>query len=338
MEDRLAERDRGEEQLREAFTTFLETLRSIASELTSDPAEAEYTSSGFEDPASPSNSQNSSPSVTDDNVLLLASGKDADQQAGDDDMPDADMPDLVRRGQNLQRLAERYRVSRRQGEYTQELVDLQEEFGHFVEEVVRLKRAGNALRSCGVDIDPFIVNDSLVKDAQRQLNLLEEDIDEYLRPGHNELRKKFGLKLENAIESYETKVMEAWRSHAQDNLIPPYNADIISIFDGVPTCQTHVDALREQIKRLEAFTEELPLPETINGATRASEEIQKRLQKLFGNVDENDRMLPESVKTFLQKAASGGAPLNSLDDEVLSWLRSRDYINAFVITVDPDLS
>jgi len=121
----------------------------------------------------------------------------------------------------------------------------------------------------------------------------------------------------------QEKLVNAWRAYTETNTIDVPDA-FLAIFDQVPEARTTVGRIRTLRQNLSSRRARLPATDTDIASFRTDVEHLKTLvRELEG--------FPPAVLAFLRAAASGGAEIELLTDEVRQWLTERGMKNAFRI-------
>ena len=132
--------------------------------------------------------------------------------------------------------------------------------------------------------------------------------------------------LKDAANALENSLDGIWKTHLQ-NLAPKLD-------DWLPFFQ--VDRFGEEVRRIKTLNEELQalaqrLPEddeVLKRVQAKSSEIHHLIKKLnYGDI-------PPEVKKFMEQVTnSGGVSLGELNDRVLAWLREKNLLQAFRISM-----
>ena len=132
--------------------------------------------------------------------------------------------------------------------------------------------------------------------------------------------------LKGAANTLEKSLDGIWKTHLQ-NLAPKLD-------DWLPFFQ--VDRFGEEVRRIKTLNEELQslaqkLPdedELLKRVEAKSSEIHRLIKKLdYGDI-------PPEVKKFMEQVAnSGGVSLGELNDKVLAWLREKNLLQAFRVSM-----
>lgn len=132
--------------------------------------------------------------------------------------------------------------------------------------------------------------------------------------------------LKDAANALENSLDGIWKTHLQ-NLAPKLD-------DWLPFFQ--VDRFGEEVRRIKTLNEELQalaqrLPEddeVLKRVQAKSSEIHHLIKKLnYGDI-------PPEVKKFMEQVAnSGGVSLGELNDKVLAWLREKNLLQSFRVSM-----
>ena len=132
--------------------------------------------------------------------------------------------------------------------------------------------------------------------------------------------------LKDAANALENSLDGIWKTHLQ-NLAPKLD-------DWLPFFQ--VDRFGEDVRRIKTLNEELQalaqrLPEddeVLKRVQAKSSEIHHLIKKLnYGDI-------PPEVKKFMEQVAnSGGVSLGELNDKVLAWLREKNLLQSFRVSM-----
>jgi hypothetical protein len=118
---------------------------------------------------------------------------------------------------------------------------------------------------------------------------------------------------------------KAWRGHVAACL--PRVGDLVPVLARVPAQKTRVE--RFQTLQATARARANAVPTSISDV-EAFEQAASASHTAWNALDADD--IPLSVTRFLRNATSeGGAGLDSLTDEVITWLRAQDLIASFAI-------
>jgi hypothetical protein len=137
---------------------------------------------------------------------------------------------------------------------------------------------------------------------------------------------KADASLKGAANTLEKSLDGIWKTHLQ-NLAPKLD-------DWLPFFQ--VDRFGEEVRRIKTLNEELQslaqkLPdddELLKRVEAKSSEIHRLIKKLdYGDI-------PPEVKKFMEQVAnSGGVSLGEVNDKVLAWLREKNLLQAFRVSM-----
>jgi len=132
--------------------------------------------------------------------------------------------------------------------------------------------------------------------------------------------------LKSAANSLEKSLDGIWKTHLQSRA--PKLDDWLPFFQ--------VDRFGEEVRRIKTLNEELQalaqkLPdddELLKRVEAKSSEIHRLIKKLdYGDI-------PPEVKKFMEQVANtGGVSLGELNDKVLTWLREKNLLQAFRVSM-----
>lgn len=118
---------------------------------------------------------------------------------------------------------------------------------------------------------------------------------------------------------------EAWRDHVDASL--PRVGDLVPVLARVPALKTRVESFRTLQAQAHAKADAVP---TSVSDIEAFEQAATASHAAWNALDADD--IPPSVTRFLRGATSeGGAGLDSLTDEVITWLRAQSLVPSFAI-------
>jgi hypothetical protein len=132
--------------------------------------------------------------------------------------------------------------------------------------------------------------------------------------------------LKGAANTLEKSLDGIWKTHLQ-NLAPKLD-------DWLPFFQ--VDRFGEEVRRIKTLNEEL---QTLAQRLPDDDELLKRVEaksseihRLIKKLDYGD--IPPEVKKFMEQVANtGGVSLGELNDKVLAWLREKNLLQAFRVSM-----
>lgn len=125
--------------------------------------------------------------------------------------------------------------------------------------------------------------------------------------------------------SLRETLLAAWRGYAS-GVVPPVSTEVLDVLGAIPALKAQAERIGMQLRALNAAAERLP---------ESAEEIEQfeasaaSLQSAWAEFDSSH--LPKEVLGFLKAAGAGGAPLQSLTPDVLSWLERHGLTTAFSI-------
>lgn len=132
--------------------------------------------------------------------------------------------------------------------------------------------------------------------------------------------------LKDAANALENSLDGIWKTHLQ-NLAPKLD-------DWLPFFQ--VDRFGEEVRRIKTLNEEL---QTLAQRLPEDDEVLKRVQAKSSEIHHlikklNYGDIPPEVKKFMEQVAnSGGVSLGELNDKVLAWLREKNLLQSFRVSM-----
>lgn len=168
------------------------------------------------------------------------------------------------------------------------------------------------------------------KDSDKLLKDLQELRDKLVNRPEKVMQQSGWAKADAALKGaaiiLEKSLNGIWKAHLQ-NLVPKLD-------DLLPFLQ--VDRFGQEVRRIKTLNDELQslaqkLPdddELLKRVEAASSEIDRLINKL------DYRDIPPEVKKFMEKVATaGGVSLGELNDKVLAWLREKNLLQSFRVSM-----
>lgn len=132
--------------------------------------------------------------------------------------------------------------------------------------------------------------------------------------------------LKDAANALENSLDGIWRTYVQN--LPPKLDDWLPFFQ--------VDRFGEEVRRIKTLNEEL---QTLAQRLPEDDEVLKRVQAKSSEIHHlikklNYGDIPPEVKKFMEQVAnSGGVSLGELNDKVLAWLREKNLLQSFRVSM-----
>lgn len=120
---------------------------------------------------------------------------------------------------------------------------------------------------------------------------------------------------------------DIWRQHVKENT-PTTNKELLDVMGKLPNFRSTVISLRNLSQEIDQLKEQLP---------ESTAKIDEFENKAAAMIDYWNQLsgggIPPDVLTFLRESVKLGASLDSLNNEVLSWLADNNMKNYFKIRV-----
>ena len=132
--------------------------------------------------------------------------------------------------------------------------------------------------------------------------------------------------LQQLPDELAERLSVSWKRWIEDQM-PSFGADVLDILEVIPALRTQVQAIREELRRLNLFACSLPASVAMILTVRTfCEQLGQRWETLSGG-------LSQSILDFL-RAAGGrgdGALYAALTDDVKAWLAEHDLLARLLI-------
>lgn len=187
--------------------------------------------------------------------------------------------------------------------------------------VLRRLHGGNLLPA-GRSLAPVGL-DTLLKDLAELRDKLVNKPDKVMQKSS---WAKADTALKSASNALEKSLHEIWKAHLQN--IAPKLDDWLPFFQ-VGRFGNEMSKIETLHRELNSLAQSLPSgDESLERVEAKSREIHRLVRKLdFGDI-------PPEVKKFMQLVAnSGGVSLSELTDKVLCWLREKNLLQAFRVSM-----
>ncbi|GAN75848.1 hypothetical protein [Acidisphaera rubrifaciens] len=139
-----------------------------------------------------------------------------------------------------------------------------------------------------------------------------------------------GVKTLTPLKSFTNAIAQAngiaWKRHVHESL-PHVGIDLVQVLGQIPALKTRVEHFRALQAAAKAFADRLP---TDSADLDAVERAAKACKDAWQALDADD--IPAAVTRFLRGATSEtGAALDSLTDEVKTWLTAQNLMASFTV-------
>jgi hypothetical protein len=138
-------------------------------------------------------------------------------------------------------------------------------------------------------------------------------------------RRDLGGCLENIRQLLEQNLQQTWRSFTEEK-IRSIRRGNLEVFRGIPGFQEGFARIQNLLNELEERQNTYPLDiDQFDAFEAIIEEVHQESQDL------GSEEISEEVATFLMGLRSGGAPVDSLTDDVANWLREHNIYSSLRI-------
>lgn len=135
--------------------------------------------------------------------------------------------------------------------------------------------------------------------------------------------KPFQAQVDSLANSLEQNLSKAWATY-RDQRMPSSNTEMLTVLGRIAALKRTI----QDIQTLSAAIKKVAYPKS----TEEFEQIEKKLTQLtksWNSLKSDD--MPDVVQHFLRAAATEGAPISLLTEEVKEWLIQRGLIDSFWI-------
>lgn len=141
---------------------------------------------------------------------------------------------------------------------------------------------------------------------------------------------EIGVKTVTPLKTFANTIAQAneaaWRAHVTESL-PRVGADLVQVFGQIPALKARVERFRTLQTAARSLADR---PPTSSADLDALEQAAKACTEAWQALDADD--IPAAVTRFLRGATSdSGAGLDSLTDEVKTWLTAHNLSASFTI-------
>lgn len=228
--------------------------------------------------------------------------------------------DLAARVTKVERLA-------KQLDQLQSLTTRRDELNRLLDRVRPLTSGLRALKEHGIDAG---VSPAVARDAIDRVHQVAEAFATDPAVVTSQRFATMVSSVDQAALDITSVLSAAWLSYSAAKM-PPVNRRVLDVLRGIRGFRQHVTEVDRLLTQLEQDATTLPRSaEDIAAFDERARAAERAWSALGGE------SVPEGILRFLRDASAGGAPLDSLSDEVHVWLHEHDLRSAFRVTAVRD--